>query len=51
MTIMPVTLAFGGLCYELVLIEKKNNLSLHIINIIIAGMGMMFIQLVKIDSN
>lgn len=40
MTIMPVTLAFGGLFYEYILIGKNNNLSLHLINIFVAGVGM-----------
>ena len=48
---MPVTLAFGGLCYERVLINKTNNIALHVINIVIAAIGMTIVYFIKIDSN
>ena len=51
MTIMPLTLAFGGLSYELVVIERELNLSLHIVNIVLAGVGMILLQFLKVKSN
>ena len=47
---MPLALAFGSLSYETVVISKSDNLSIHIVSLIIAGIGMFVLRFVSFNN-
>lgn len=42
MTIIPFTLGIGGFCYEYVLLERSENLSIHLLSMIIGGIEIVY---------
>jgi hypothetical protein len=44
MTCLPVALSTGGFCYEYVLLEKEINLSIYVVSIIVAVVGMILLN-------
>ena len=51
MTIIPLTLGVGGFCYEFVLLQRSENMSIHIISMIIGGIGMGFLNLIEFKKS